>query len=138
MRRISIASGSLAFFVVLAAAASAWGGELASPVMTIAAVRATAQSGDYVVVEGHVAGVETGHGNRVIVIFEDATGSVPMAVPNHLQRKFGGSENSGGTGPTGVDPKIGARARVGGKWDHEHMNDENWGIQVQRVDRLDD
>jgi hypothetical protein len=39
--------------------------------------------------------------------------------------------------PSGASPEIGARARVAGKWNQKPMG-EGWGIQVQRVERLED
>jgi hypothetical protein len=137
MRRIALATCSYLLFALLATATSASEGDRGRPMNTIAEVVANAQPGDQVVVEGRVADVRTGHGNLVVVIFEDSTGSVPMAVPNSLLRKFAGAKATGGTGPTAVEPQIGARARVRGKWDHEHMNDENWGIWVQSAERIE-
>ena len=61
---------------------------------------------------------------------------VPLVVPNHLKRKLGGAKDTGGTGPDGIQPKVGGRARVGGLWDHKHMDDDTWGIHVQRAERL--
>jgi hypothetical protein len=138
MLRSVIGSLGLVLTFTLAAAASAWEGELAGLVKPIAEVQAKAEPGDFVVVEGEVADVKTGNGSLVIVIFKDASGSVPMAVPNSLQRRLAGGGPKGGSGPDGIDPKIGARARVGGRWDHKHMDDSVWGIRVQRVERIED
>ena len=132
--------GSLAFVLTfaLAAPASAWEGELAGLVRPIAEVQEKAEPGDFVVVEGEVADVTTGNGSLVVVIFKDASGSVPLVVPNHLQRHLAGGGPTGGSGPDGIDPKVGARARVGGRWDHKHMDDGIWGIRAQRVERIED
>jgi hypothetical protein len=132
--------GSLGFVLtlMLAAVASAWEEELARLVRPIAEVQEKAEPGDFVVVEGEVADVTTGNGSLVIVIFRDASGSVPLAVPNSLLRHLAGGGPAGGSGPDGVDPKVGARARVGGRWDHKHMDDRTWGIRVQRVERIED
>ena len=131
--------GSIGFVLVAAFAttALAWEGELAGFVKPIAVVQEKAESGDFVVVEGEVAEVRTGSGSMMIVVFKDSSGRLPLAVPNHLLRKLAGATAQGGTGPDGISPKIGARARVGGTWDHKHMDDETWGIHVQRVERLD-
>ena len=97
-----------------------------------------AERGDYVVVQGEVSRLTTGHGNRLIVIFEDGTGEVPLAVPNHLMRRFAGGTAKGGSGPSGIRPKIGKEARVAGQWDHAFLDDKTWGIRVQSVQPLED
>ncbi len=128
--------GSL-LVAAFAATAFAWEGEMASLVQPIAVVQEKAEPGDFVVVEGKVADVGTGSGSMTIVIFKDSSGSLPLAVPNHLLRELAGATAQGGAGPGGIDPKIGKSARVGGKWDHKQMDDETWGIRVQRVEPLD-
>ena len=138
MLRFAIGSLGFALTVALAAPAGAWEGELAGLVKPIAEVKQKAEPGDFVVVEGRVADVQSGSGSLVIVIFEDDTGSVPMAVPNHLQRHFAGGGPTGGSGPSGVDPQIGRRARVGGLWDHAYLDDDTWGIRVQNVEPIED
>jgi hypothetical protein len=135
-RRITIACISFALF--LAAAAVAWEGALAGAVLPISEVLEKAESNDFVVVEGRVADVRSGNGSLVIVIFEDDSGSLPLVVPNHLQRHFAGGGPAGGSGPSGAEPKIGKRARVGGKWHHKPMDDGTWGIRVQDVQPLGD
>lgn len=137
MSRIAVAAFSLALTFALAVPVGAWEGALATYVRTIAEIREKAESGDFVVVEGQVTDVHEGDGSIVIVTFEDATGSLPLAVPNHLQRHFAGGTPQGGAGPSGVDPQIGVRARVGGQWDHKHMDHDTWGIRVQRVERIE-
>jgi hypothetical protein len=129
----------LGFLLVatFAATAFAWEGEMASLVKPIAVVQEKAESGDFVVVEGEVADVQTGSGSTVIVIFKDGSGTVPLAVPNHLLRELAGATAQGDAGPSGISPKIGKSARVGGKWDHGHMDNETWGIRVQRVEPID-
>jgi hypothetical protein len=129
----------LAFLLVAAFAATAfaWEGEMAGLAQPIAVVQEKAESGDFVVVEGKVADVQTGGGSTTIVIFKDSSGTLPLAVPNHLLRKLAGTTPQGGAGPSGISPKIGKSARVGGKWDHKHMDNDTWGIRVQRVEPLD-
>ena len=131
--------GSLAFLLVtaLAVTASAWEGEMAGIVKPIAVVQEKAESGDFVVVEGTVKDVQTGGGSTTIVIFTDSSGTLPLAVPNHLLRKLAGATPQGGAGPGGITPKIGKSARVGGTWDHKQMDNDTWGIRVQRVEPID-
>ena len=131
-------AGSFVIWLALAFAgtATAWEGELAGSVRPIAEVQKMAESGDYVVVEGRVKEYFEGDGSVMIVIFEDASGSLPLMVPNHLARKFAGGTVQGGAGPTGAEPTIGNRARIGGRWDHKPMDQDTWGIHVQRVERL--
>jgi hypothetical protein len=140
MRRRSIATLAGLFFASLALAvpAAAWKGELADGVTPITEVLEKAEKGDWVIVEGEITRVTTGSGNRLIVFFADATGQIPLAVPNHLLRHFAGGGPKGGSGPGGVTPEVGQRARVGGKWDHAHLDDDTWGIRVQRVEPLED
>jgi len=138
MFRFRVTAACLALAFALAAAATAWEGELAGVVRPIAEVLEKAESNDFVVVEGRVADVRTGDGSLVIVIFEDDSGSLPLVVPNHLQRHFAGGGPAGGAGPSGAEPRIGRRARVAGKWRHKHMDDDTWGIRVQRVETLED
>jgi hypothetical protein len=103
----------------------------------IAVVQEKAESGDFVVVEGAVADVRTGDGSTTIVIFKDSSGTLPLAVSNYLLRKLSGATAEGGTGPGDVSPKIGKNARVGGTWDQSHMDNDTWGIHVQRIEPLD-
>jgi hypothetical protein len=140
MLRAAIGSLGFALSLALVAPAGAWEGEMAGLVKAIAEVKSTAESGDFVVIEGRVADVQSGNGSLVIVIFEDDSGSLPMAVPNHLQRHFAGGGPAGGSGPSGADPQIGRRARVGGRWDRAYIDGANatWAVRVQRVERLED
>jgi hypothetical protein len=138
MLRFAIGSLAVALTVTLVAPAGASGSELAGLVKPIAEVQKKAERSDFVVVEGRVARVTTGSGSRVIVIFEDDTGSLPLAVPNHLLRHFAGGGPKGGAGPSGVTPQVGRRARVGGQWDHAYLDDGTWGIRVQSAERIED
>ena len=138
MLRIAIGSMFFAAAVLMAAPVNAWKGEMAGGVKPIAEVLEKAERGDYVIVQGEVERVTKGEGNRLIVYFSDDTGSIPMAVPNHLMRHFKGGGAKGGSGPSGVKPQVGGRARVGGKWDHALMDDSTWGIRVQKVEPLED
>jgi hypothetical protein len=128
----------LGFLLITAFAATAfaWEGEMAGWVRSIAEVKENPESGDFVVVEGTVDDVRTGDGSTTIVIFRDSSGTLPLAVPNHLLRELAGSTPAGGAGPDGISPKIGKSARVGGKWDHKNMDNDTWGIRVQRVEPL--
>jgi len=137
MRRLVLELLGFLLVAAFAATAFAWEGEMAGLAQPIAVVQEKAESGDYVVVEGKVADVRTGDGSTTIVIFEDSSGTLPLAVPNHLLRKLAGATPQGGTGPDGISPKIGKSARVGGMWDHKSMDNETWGIRVQRVEPLD-
>lgn len=138
MLRFTVATSACLAALVLPAPAEAWKGELTEGVKTIAEVKEKAEDGDYVVVEGEVADVQWGEGNRMFVTFQDDTDSVLMEVPNHLMRHFAGGSAKGGSGPSGAEPKIGARARVGGDWNQSFMEDGTWGIRVQRVEPLND
>jgi hypothetical protein len=137
MTRFCTATAAFAFAIALAAVSTAWEGELAGAVQPISAVLEKAEKNDYVVVEGRVTDVRIGDGSIVIVLFEDDTGSLYLVVPNHLQRHFAGGTPAGGAGPSGAEPEIGAHARVAGKWNQKPMG-EGWGIQVQRVERIED
>jgi hypothetical protein len=136
---LRIVFGSLGCLMVAALAtnAFAWEGEMAGLVQPIAVVQEKAESGDFVVVEGEVAEVRTGSGSTVIVIFKDSSGTLPLAVPNHLLRDLAGATAQGGAGPGGIVPTIGKSARVGGKWNHKHMDNDTWGIRVQRVEPIE-
>ena len=137
MRRFVVRSLAISLMLAFAGAAPAWEGELEGAARPIAEVQKKAESGDFVVVEGTVADVRTGGGSTTIVIFKDSSGTLPLAVPNSLLRKLAGTTAQGGAGPSGVSPKIGKSARVGGEWDRKHMDDDTWGIHVQRIEPLD-
>lgn len=137
MTRFGTAIVTFALAIALSTAATAWEGELAGGVTSIAEVVEKAEKNDFVIVEGRVADVQIGDGSIVIVRFEDATGSLYLVIPNHLQRHFAGGTAQGGAGPSGASPEIGAHARVGGKWNQKPMG-EGWGIQVQRVESLEE
>lgn len=138
MQRLVIGTFGVLLAVMLAAPVSAWKGERPGGVMTIAEVQEAAERGDFVVVEGEIVDVQSGNGNVVIVMLRDATGVVPLRVPNHLQREFAGGGPKGGVGPSGASPQVGRRARVRGQWNHAIMDDSTWGIQVQQAERLGD
>jgi hypothetical protein len=137
MIRFRTAIVALALAIALAGVATAWEGELAGAVQPIAEVIEKAGKNDFVVVEGRVTDVHEGDGSLVIVSFEDDTSSLYLVIPNHLRRHFAGATSKGGAGPTGANPVIGAHARVAGKWNQKPMG-EGWGIQVQRVERIED
>jgi hypothetical protein len=121
------------FSVVLAVPALAWKGELLGGVKSIAEIQEKAEKGDYVVVQGEIVEIMTGNGSTMVVVLEDATGTVYLAVPGHLLREFAGGSPAGGSGPTGVTPEIGRMAQVGGLWDRETLNGDKWGIRVQKA-----
>jgi hypothetical protein len=137
MIRIRNVIVTIALATALATAATAWEGELAGSTQTIAEVVEKAETNDFVTVEGRVADVHIGDGSVVIVRFEDDTGSLFLVIPNHLQRQFAGGTVKGGAGPSGATPKVGARARVAGKWNQKPLG-EGWGIHVQRVEPIED
>ena len=134
MRRLVLGSLGFLFVAYFAAAAFSWEGGLANYVQPISVVKDKAESGDLVVVEGTVAEVRSGDGGMTIVIFRDSSGTVPTRVPNSLLRKLAGTTPQGGSGPGEFTPTVGKKARVGGKWDHKNMDDETWGIHVQRIE----
>jgi hypothetical protein len=136
MHRYVVGSFVVSLLVNFAVTAVAWKGELAGVVQPIAVVQEMAEAGDHVAVEGTVKEYFEGDGSVMIVILEDSSGSLPLLVPNHLLREFAGGTAQGGAGPTGVEPTVGNRARVSGRWDHKPMDDETWGIHVQRVEPL--
>jgi hypothetical protein len=136
MRRLVFELLGFLLVAAFAATAFAWEGEMAGLAQPIAVVQEKAESGDFVVVEGKVADVRTGDGSTTIVIFEDSSGTLPLSVPDYLLRKLAGATPQGGAGPGGVSPTIGRSARVGGTWDHKHMDSDTWGIRVQRVEPL--
>jgi hypothetical protein len=113
--------------LTLAAPALAWKGEMAAGVLPIAEVKARAESGDIVVVEGRITDVGTGSGSRRVVTLEDATGSVLVRVPEHLLRKLN----------DGRDPEVGRRVRVSGRWDHATLDSDVWGIHAQDAERVE-
>jgi len=135
--RNRIAIVAFALTVALATTTTAWEGELAGRVQSIADVVEKAEKNDFVVVEGRVTDVQIGDGSIVIALFEDDTGSLYLVIPNHLQRHFAGGTPAGGAGPSGASPEIGAHARVAGKWNQKPMG-EGWGIQVQRAEPIED
>jgi len=137
MRRLVFELLGFLLVAAFAATAFAWEGEMAGLAQPIAVVQEKAESGDYVVVEGKVADVRTGDGSTTIVIFEDSSGTLPLSVPDYLLRKLAGATAQGGASPGGVSPTIGRSARIGGRWDHKHMDSDTWGIRVQRVEPLD-
>jgi hypothetical protein len=83
MLRAAIGSLGFALSLALVAPAGAWEGEMAGLVKAIAEVKSTAESGDFVVIEGRVADVQSGN-----------VAAVP-AVPTH---RSVGVPASGGVG----------------------------------------
>jgi hypothetical protein len=116
----------VALILTLSVPASAWLGTMVLGVRPIAEVQERAESGDLLTVQGCIVDVRYGSGSIVIVELEDPTGSVLVAIPEHMRRDFGG------------DPEKGKCGRVRGKWDHKHMDDETWGIWAQKVERIED
>jgi hypothetical protein len=126
--RIAVCFFALALaFVGLAGPAAAWKGAMEKGVRPIAEVKAHAESGDYVMVEGEIIEVGPAGGSRLVVTLEDASGSVLVRVPEHLLRHLN----------EGRDPEVGRRVRVGGKWDHANLDDEVWGIHAQTAERVE-
>ena len=111
----------------LAAPAAAWKGELATGVVPISVVKANAESGDHVTVEGTIREVDTTSTTRTVVTLEDATGSVLIRVPEHLLRRLN----------DGNDPKVGAKVRVSGEWGNAYLDENVWGIHAQDAERVD-
>ena len=138
MCRSALSALAALIAIAFAAPVGAWKGEMASGVRPIAEVQAMAELGDYVTVEGEVVDVQMGNGNVLIVMLRDDSGTVPLRVPNHLQRHFAGGGPKGGSGPDGATPQVGRRARVGGQWNHAYMDDDTWGIRVERAEPLSD
>jgi len=118
---------TLTGLLLLAPPALSWK-DAPAKVHSISEVQEKAEAGDYVVVEGRVTDVSIGSGSRYIAILEDASGSVPVRVPEHLRRHFG----------DGRTPGTGGRFRVGGKWTHAYMDQTIWGIHAQKVEVLAD
>jgi hypothetical protein len=124
-----------ALCLALAHTAFAWKGELAGGVVSIADVLAKAEAGDFLVVEGEVESYDDGDGSTMVVQFSDSTGTVAVVVPNFLLRNLAGETPEGGAGPEGIEPQVGARARVGGLWEEEPL-EHTWHIRAQRVEPL--
>jgi len=120
-------SVSLALLVALLVPALAWKGGGSAGVLPIAEVLEKAESGDVVSVEGWVANSTTGSGSLLIATFQDETGQVLVAVPDSLIRKLDARQGEAAGGK---------RYRVTGRWDHEHMNTDTWGIHAQQIERL--
>jgi hypothetical protein len=138
MARISTVLLASLLGVALAAPVLAWKGDPLAGVKSIAEVQEKAERGDFVTVEGEVVKVTKGNGSTMIVVLEDATGSVYLAIPGHLRRHFAGGSSTGGSGPTGAKPEIGRVAQVTGLWDKETLNGDEWGIRVQKVHPIDE
>jgi hypothetical protein len=118
---------SLALLVALLVPVLAWKGENSGSVRPIAEVLEHAESGDIVTIEGRVADSTTGSGSMLVAIFEDASGQLPVAVPDSLLRQLDArtGEASGGQ-----------RYRVTGRWGNKQMDQETWGIRAQQIERL--
>ena len=113
--------------LALASPAGAWKGTRASGVLTIADIRAHAESGDFVTVEGEITEVGTASGSRLVVTLEDKTGTVLIRVPEHLLRKLN----------EGRDPEVGRQVRVGGEWGNSYLDEDVWGIHAQTAERVE-
>jgi len=109
------------------APAYAWKGAAGASVRTIAEVNAMAEEGDFVTVEGEIVEVGSGPGSLRLVLIEDGTGEVQVAVAEHLRRSI---ERDGGESP------IGLRFRITGRWDHGYLKQDRWGIRATSVERL--
>ena len=118
---------SLALLVALLVPSLAWKGASAGGVLPISEVLAKAESGDVVTVEGRVVDSTTGSGSLLIATFQDETGSVKVAVPDSQMRMLDVrmGEATGGQ-----------RYRVTGRWGHQHMDAETWGIYAQQIERV--
>ena len=125
MRIATVAITAIA--LAIAAPATAWKGQLEAEVQPIAQVNEKAQSGDRVVVQGHITEVTVGSGSRHIVTLEDDTGSVLVRVPEHLIRHLA----------EGRDPEVGSHVRVAGEWAHAYLDQEIWGIHAQDAERVE-
>jgi hypothetical protein len=125
MSRVRIAVVSACFVLgLLAAPATAWKGELAGLVRPIAEVQENAESGDIVTIEGTVTEKRLGNGELIVLRVEDSSGELWVAIPEYVYRDLGNSP-------------LHKKARFFGKWDHKYMDDDTWGIRVQRVERAD-
>lgn len=111
----------------LAAPAAAWKGPHSSGVQPIDEVKAKAESGDQVTVEGKITDLTTGSGSRRVVTLEDSTGSVLVRVPEHLLRVLN----------DGKDPQVGRRVRVSGEWGNSYLDHDVWGIHAQDAQRIE-
>ena len=118
----------LVLAVVLPVASWAWKGSLGTPT-PIAEVHERAESGDHVIVEGVVVSVRSGMGSLRIATIEDDTGSVIIALPQHLRREI---ETTPGRSP------LHERVRVAGKWDNAYMDKGTWGIRASAIERVED
>ncbi len=136
MSRTALATLAMLVPILALGTAQAWQGELAGAVQPISEVLDKAESGDYVAVEGEVVRIHSSMGSLMILGFEDDTGTVLLAIPNHLRRHFDGGGPTGGAGPSGAKPRVGMRARVAGKWGHARLDTNTWGIRVQHVELL--
>jgi hypothetical protein len=113
--------------LALAAPVLAWKGSLASGVQPIAEVRAKAESGDLVTVEGTITEVGSASGSRYVVTLEDGTGSVLVRVPEYLLRQLN----------EGRAPEKGRRVRVSGQWTRAYLDQDIWGIQASNAERVE-
>jgi aspartyl-tRNA synthetase len=120
-------SVSLALLVALLIPTLAWKGGSSGSATPIAEVLEKAESGDVVTVDGWVADSTTGSGSLLIVTLQDESGQVLVAVPDSLIRKIDARTGEAAGGQ---------RYRVTGRWDHQQMNTDTWGIHAQQIDRL--
>ena len=106
----------------------AWKDDSPAGVISIAEVNEKAESGDLVMVQGHITDVDMGSGSRPIVTLEDETGTVLVRVAEYLLRHLN----------DGRSPQIGAHVRVGGKWTHAYLDRDIWGIHAQTAERVEE
>jgi len=125
---VRVLAVSLALALLPLWPALAWKGTIAAGVRPIAEVQEKAESGDYVVVEGQVTKVQSGMGSLVVGLIEDETGSVYVAVPQHVRRT------------TERKPEMWGWVQVAGRWDHQKLKERDdavWGIHVQQIELID-
>ena len=117
-------ASACALFALAAAPAAAWKGELSGLVQPITEVQEKAESGDLVAVEGTITEKRSGNGGLIVLRVEDGSGELWVAVPEYVYRDLGNSP-------------LYKQARFFGKWDHKYMDDDVWGIRVQRIEAAD-
>jgi RecJ-like exonuclease len=127
MRRSHLVMVALLLGASLAPAFAWKGAPPPGSVRPIAEVTTNAEEGDFVMVEGEITDVRSGEGGLRVAMVEDDTGEVAVAVAEYLRR---GIEREPGENP------IGARVRVTGKWDHNPLEQDRWGIRATAVERL--
>ena len=119
---------SLALLIACLAPGLAWKGENSGSVRPVAEVLANAEEGDLVTVQGTVINSTTGSGSLLIVMLQDTSGHVPVAVPSSKIRLFDLQHGEAAGGWT---------YRVRGRWAHKQMDEDTWGIEAQQIDRVE-